>query len=99
MSDVILPAEEHGKNTDFAHRLIDVEPVDRSSNGKRADTRHDVVARCAPYGKACQPIRGLADLHHPPRGMVQGLFRTLAEGDIALEQVVKDQAEVAFGVR
>jgi hypothetical protein len=47
MSDVILPTEEHGKNTDFARGLVDVEPVDRSCNGKKADPRQDIVARCA----------------------------------------------------
>ena len=44
MSDVILPAEEHGKNTDLAHRLIDVEPVDGAADGQNADPRQDVVS-------------------------------------------------------
>jgi hypothetical protein len=48
MPDVILPAEEHGKNTDLVRWLIDIEPVDRSSNGKKANPRQDVVARRAP---------------------------------------------------
>jgi hypothetical protein len=48
MSDVILPAEEHGKNTDLARWLIDVEPVDRAANGEKAYPRQDLVARRAP---------------------------------------------------
>jgi hypothetical protein len=30
--------------------------------------------------------------------VVQGLLGTLAEGQIALEQVIEDQVEVAFGI-
>ena len=58
VTDVILPAEEYRQDTDRFARLVDVEPVDRPSDGEVPHAGRDVVMALAATGRGQNALRG-----------------------------------------
>ncbi len=96
-TDVILPAEEHRQHPDRLARLVDVEPVDRLSDGEMPQTGQDVVMAFAAMGRDRDALGGCTDLGNPQLGTIERALRALAEVEVASQKAVEDQPEFAFG--
>ena len=86
---MILPAEEHREDTNRLARLVDVEPVDRSSDGEMPHTEQDVVMALAPMWRGQDTLRAGTDLHHPRPGVIERVLHPLAEAEVAAQEMIE----------
>ena len=98
MTHVILSAEEDRQDTDRPARFVDVEPVDRPSDGQMPQAGQDVVMTLAAMGSGRNSPGGLANLQHPGLGVIESALQALAESEVTSQEVIEYQPEVASGL-
>ena len=98
VTDVILPAEEHSEVPNRLSRLVYVEPMDWPSDGEMPHAGQDVVMALARMRSGEDALRGRADLQHPCPGVIERALQALAEPEVAAEEMIEYQPEVAFGL-
>ena len=98
VADMIWATEEDREDADLLRSLIDVEPVDGAINGEISDAGQSIVAGGATDRIRRQSVGGVSDTNDPLRGALQRFFGAFAEADIAFEQVVEDQLEIALAL-
>ena len=98
VTNVILPTDEHRYDTDCFTRLVDVEPVDRTSNGEMPQAGQDIVVAFAPMERGQDALLGCTNLANPCFRVIERTLHALAEVEVAAQEVIEYQTEVAFGL-
>ena len=97
VTDVVLAAKEHGQHADRLTRLVDVEPVDRPIDGQMPQAGQDVVMAFGPMGRRQDALRGDTNLPDPRTRVLERALKALADVEVAPQEMVEYQPEIAFG--
>ena len=96
-TDMILTAEKHAKDADDFPALVDFKPVHRAAERQMPETGQDVVVTLASERRDQDTVRSRADFQNSRCGVLDSGVRPFAEVDIAFEQMVENQIEIALG--
>ena len=94
----MIPAtNEHRENKHQLTRLVDVEPASRPPDSEMPQSMRDIVMALALMWVDQDALCVFADLQHPRLGMIERTLRNFAEAKSAVQQMVDNKSEVAFG--
>ena len=99
VADVVLAAKEDGEDTNPPTCFVDIEPVDGSLDGHMPQAGPDVVMALPPTGCRNDAIRCATDLPDPRFRVIDRALEALAEVEVAPQEMVVYQPEIAFGLR
>ena len=97
--DFHLPLDmEDGEDADRPARFVDIEPVDGSLDGHVLQAGPDVVMALPPMGRREDALRSDPDLPDSRLGVIERALEALAEAEVASQEMVEYQPEIAFGL-
>ncbi len=99
LADVTMAIEKDGERTNLPFGPVHIKPTPCLVDGQMSQARQQIVMALSPEMRLAEPITLLQDIMDSGFALIYCQFHTVAEAELAFEQVIEDQPEATHGFR